>query len=117
LSRGEDEAALPVLVLVLTLAVLMMGVVLTEARAGCAHQGGGGGGWKVDVALASGGVLAVHARLKLGIPRLSRDEDEAALPVLPWTQILSPSLKLMLRSSAATVFWEFFVFFESTRRA
>ena len=52
LSRGEDEAALPVLVLVLTLAVLMMGVVLTEARAGCATQGGGGG-WKVDVALAS----------------------------------------------------------------
>ena len=41
MSRGEDEAALPILVLVLTLAVLMMGVV--------------------GVALASGGGLAVHA--------------------------------------------------------
>ena len=39
-SRTEGVVALAGLVVVLTKAGLVLGVVLTEARAGCAHDGG-----------------------------------------------------------------------------
>jgi hypothetical protein len=48
--------ALPVLMVVLKLAVLMIGVELTEDRPGCAHNGMG---WKVG--LASAGVFPALA--------------------------------------------------------
>ena len=41
-SRSEGGVALAVLVVVLTQAVFLLGVGLTEARAGCAHDGGEG---------------------------------------------------------------------------
>ena len=49
-----------VLVVVLTQGVLVLGVGLTEARAGCAHDGGD---LRVGLALASAALLTVRAGL------------------------------------------------------
>ena len=51
---------MPVLVVVLTQAVLVLGVGLTEARAGCAHDGGH---LRVGHAVASAALLTLRSGL------------------------------------------------------
>ena len=82
-----------VLVVVLKPAVLVLGVELTEARAGCAHDGGER---KVGLALASAALLTLRAGLWLDCdPGQVGAQSEGGVALAVLVVVLKPALLVL----------------------